>query len=115
RRVSFGFDPAARTGRPLHSSRLPDLEHSFWRDVREQLHQAGDDPCPSGLMARAKSGSIVAVKVLIEEEQIPPLRILLQLSGAPVDWPPALPVVEENAREPPHKLRGNFVQRQLPS
>ena len=52
----------------------------------KQMHKARDDSGPSGLMACTKASSIVAVEVLVEENEVPPMRILLKLSRTTVYW-----------------------------
>ncbi len=63
-------------GRQQHVGRL---------DAAEEIQQAGDDPRPTGLVAGAEAGPVVPVEVLVEEDQVTPVRILLELRGASVD------------------------------
>src|SRR5215472_8640622 len=80
----------------LRSLRLDDrgglAEHEglLRRGSREEMHGPRDDPCPSSLMARAETGPVVAVKVLVKEQVVAPMRILLELPGSAVDGPPAI-------------------------
>ena len=62
---------------------------------------AGDDAGPAGLVAGAEPGAVVAVEVLVEEQQVPPVRIVLELLRAAVHRPAALLVLQEDAAEPP--------------
>ena len=91
RRGSTGLGPGRR---------LSQFEHLLGRRRREQVHQARDDAGPSGLVAGAETGAVVAVEVLVEQEEIAPVRILLELPRAAVDGPPALAVLQEDARQP---------------
>ena len=43
------------------------------------MHHAGDDAGPTGLMARAQTRTVVAMEVLVEENQITPMRVFLEL------------------------------------
>ena len=75
------------SGRRIHrieSSQSPDtvsssavsqsvLPHPLAALLQQLRHQAG----PSGLMARADAGAVVAVEVLVEQHQVPPVRIAL--------------------------------------
>src|SRR5262245_22121839 len=54
------------------------------RDRSKQRDQRGDQCGPPGLMAGADAGAVVAVEVLIEQNEIPPVRIVLQLPDAAV-------------------------------
>src|SRR5690349_20032735 len=54
-----------------------------------QLDEFGHEPRPSGLMAGAEPGAVVAVEVLVEQNVVVPVRIGLELLGAAVDRPPA--------------------------
>ena len=49
--------------------------------MREHADQAG----PAGLVARAEAGAVVAVEVLVEEQQVAPVRVLLEQPLAAVD------------------------------
>ena len=61
-------------------------------------------------MTGAQASSIVAVKVLVEEDVVAPVRILLELPGAAVDRAPALPVAQEDVAQPPRDLRGDLLR-----
>ena len=43
----------------------------------------GDQPGPAGLVGGAEPGAVVAVEVLVEEEVVPPRRVVLQLVHPP--------------------------------
>ena len=51
------------------------------------LHQLRDQSGPAGLMARADTGAVVAVKVFVERDQIAPVRIGLELFRAAENRP----------------------------
>src|SRR5262249_32232523 len=69
-----------------------EFEHAICSDLNEAGHQSG----PTGLMTCANSGAVIAVKVFVEQNQIPPVRILLELIGATVDGPASV-LPSENA------------------
>ena len=54
-------------------------------------------PGPAGLMAGAEAGAVVAVEVLVEQDEIAPVRVFLELPRAAVDRPPAVLVAQEDA------------------
>src|SRR5258708_25603517 len=62
-------------------------------------------------MARAQSRSILAMKILMEQDQVFPVRIVLKLLGAPVHC--ALPIflAKEDIDEPSIDLERNLEQR----
>src|SRR4051812_1350042 len=64
---------------------LPFLQRPFGREGREQVHQAGDDPRPAGLMAGPEPGAVVALEILIEQQAIAPVRVLLEGTVAAED------------------------------
>ncbi len=67
---------------------LPDLElQVFGVDAPEQVQKASDQTGPPCLVAGAKPRSIVTVALLEEENQITPVRIVLELGRATVDRP----------------------------
>ena len=77
---------------------LAAFENGFGVDGGEEVHEAGDDPGPAGLMAGAEAGAVVAVEVFVELKVIAPVRIVLEFLDAAVDRTPAVFVLEENAR-----------------
>src|SRR5262245_11153598 len=91
-------------------SDLAEVEVLLGRARGEQLHGSGDDAGPAGLVTRAEPRSVVAVEVLVEEDEISPVRILPELLGAAVHRPPALRVSQEDARESTGDFFGNLVQ-----
>ncbi len=69
-------------------------------DAPEQVQQRSDQAGPSGLVAGAEAGAVVAVEVLVEQDQVAPVRIVLELGRAAVDRPPAVGIAQERARQP---------------
>src|SRR4051794_17095336 len=61
------------------------------------VDEIGDEARPAGLVIRAESGTVVAVEVFVEQQQIAPVRILLELLRAAVDAPAARLVAREHA------------------
>src|SRR6266508_1449435 len=45
------------------------------------LKQLRDQPCPAGLMAGSDTGAVVAVEIFMEERELVPLRVALELFG----------------------------------
>src|SRR5213079_2918705 len=64
------------------------LQHIARGDGPEHLQQCGDEAGPSGLVAGAEAGAVVAVEVLVKEDEVPPVRIVLELPRVSVDRPP---------------------------
>src|SRR4051812_12846673 len=54
---------------------------------REKMHRAGDHAGPAGLVVRTDAGPVVAVEVLIELNQVAPMRIVLKPTRIAVDGP----------------------------
>ena len=54
----------------------------------KQMYRASDESSPFSLVARAEPGSVVAMEVRIEQNQIAPMRILLKLWSLPIYRPP---------------------------
>ena len=72
----------------------------FGVEPPEQVEQRRDEPGPAGLVAGAEPGAVVAVEVLVEEDQVAPVRIVLELRRAAVDRPPPIGVAQERAGQP---------------
>jgi hypothetical protein len=66
-----------RPGRVVTAA-FPSSENTVGRHRREEMCDARDAARPPGLMAGAETCPIVSVEVLEEEQQIPPVRIVLK-------------------------------------
>src|SRR5262249_10581925 len=66
--------------------------------------------CPACLVAGTKAGTILTVKVLIEQDQISPVRISLEFLGASVDRAPSIFVTREGADQAPGDFLSDPVQ-----
>src|SRR5262252_6197340 len=64
------------------------------------VDERGDQPRPARLTRCAQPRPRVSVEVLVEEDQIPPVRILLELADGSVDGPPPRLVAREDADHP---------------
>src|ERR1700704_6245115 len=67
--------------------------------------QLGHQTRPSGLMTRADPRAVVAVKILIKQDQILPVGIVLEYFGPSVYRPAAIVPPQESPHEPPRNLR----------
>src|SRR4051812_10087259 len=70
-------------GKPIGAR--PDLDGAVWQQQVLLLDHASDHTGPARLVARADAGAIVAVEILVEEDQILPVRVFLKLRRAAVD------------------------------
>jgi len=50
------------------------LKHGVGVELGQALDQPGHEAGPPGLVRGAEPGAVVAVEVLIEEDQVPPMR-----------------------------------------
>src|SRR5215472_17117157 len=106
---------ALRSLRLDDRGRLAEHEGLLRRGSREEMHGPRYDPCPSSLVARAETGPVVAVKVLVKEQVVAPVRILLELPGSPKHGPPSILVLQEDAGEPARNLVRHLIKRHLTS
>src|SRR5437879_251022 len=72
RTTSGGPDRGQRDLGLDDGGQLAECEHLFGRRGCEQVHAACDDPRPAGLVARPEAGPVVAVEVLVEQDQVAP-------------------------------------------
>src|SRR6476661_9002787 len=77
------------------------FEHRLRVDTSEQVDQRGNHAGPTGLVAGAQARSVVAVEVLVEEDQVAPVRILLKRFRTAVDGAVALRIAKEDCAETP--------------
>jgi hypothetical protein len=90
------------------------LVWKFERAVCRNLDEARYESGPTGLMTGADSGAVVAVKVFVEEQQIPPVRVLLELFGAAMDGAGAI-LAGEDADQAPRDLGAHLLQVHEPA
>ena len=76
----------------------------------EQLDQIRYDTGPPGLMTRPDAGTVVAMKVLVEQDVVPPMRVRLEFFGAAVNRPAAVGIARESSGQPTRDLLGHFEQ-----
>src|SRR5262249_42167920 len=81
-----------------------EARHAVRQEMRgvyeaEELDQPGHEARPARLVTGAEAGALVTVEVFIEQEQIAPVRIGLEFSGAPVHGTSALLVTQERTHE----------------
>src|SRR5437879_467715 len=74
------------------------------------LQQLGDEARPSRLVTGTNAGAVVAVEVLVEEDEVAPVRIGGEALHAAVDRAPPIRVAQEDPRESPGELRGDLPQ-----
>src|SRR5258708_4131234 len=100
--------------RPDHSSpAIPGL--SPRRDPSSfstLLQHLSDQSGPARLMARADARPVIAVKELVEEDQVAPVRIGVVAPIGPMYGTPALIVLQEDSRQPARQLGGHVPQSQ---
>ena len=71
----------------MRPNRIPMLprEQTFGRKDRMELHDSSYDAGPTRLMARSYACAVVAMKILIEENIIAPMRIGLKFFSGTID------------------------------
>src|SRR3954471_2180193 len=108
--------PATSRARPGNTASAISASVRALRDgrrARGQRNQQRDGSGPAGLVARAQAGSVVAVEVLVERDQVVPVRIALERLAAAEHGPAAVLVLGEGPRQAPRDLGRHFAQVQL--
>src|SRR5215471_7258917 len=85
------------------------FEHLFGGGGGEQMHYTSNNSGPSGLMVGAEASSVVALEVLVEQDEISPMAIFLKLPVPPVHRPPSVLVPEKNIGQPMRKLLSDLI------
>src|SRR5215510_11543143 len=81
----------------LHRGRVEALLQHFLRiEDGHRLHEPCDQSRPSRLMAGPEPRAVVTVEVLVEQDEVAPVRIALELRGAAVHGPPAIGAAQED-------------------
>src|SRR6266481_3784146 len=86
----------------------------FGLDTPEQIKKHRDHTGPPRLVAGAEPRSVVTMEVFMEEDQIAPVRIVLELGGPSVNRPPSVGVAQERTGQSAGDFTGHFEQRQVP-
>src|SRR5262249_36239409 len=76
----------------------------------KRMHGPCNDSGPSGLMTRAQTGAVIAMEVLVEQDQVAPVRVLLELPALAVHRPPPILITQEDAGETARDLLSHLVQ-----
>ena len=71
----------------------------------------GDQRCPSGLVSGAQSRAVVGMEVLVEQDVVPPPRIVLKERNISEDRSLPSAVAQEQARESIFELLCSFIKR----
>src|SRR5262249_24070182 len=59
------------------------------------------------------SRAVVAVEVFVEEDQVTPVRIVLELTSPAIDRPPSVLIAEESTRQPARDFLRGAEQRHV--
>src|SRR5690348_15952873 len=93
-----------------HSTYLPaslilfTIQQTSFAALFDQLRH---ETRPAGLVTGADARTVVAMEVLVEQDQIAPMRISLEFLLASVDRPP-IRVAQKNSYEPAGNISGHF-------
>src|SRR6266851_2044994 len=74
------------------------------------LDQFGYQPSPARLVTRANSGAIVSMKIFMEQDQVLPVRIVIENLGATRHRPAAILAAQKDTDEPARNLSGHLPQ-----
>src|SRR6185369_9446340 len=89
------------------------LQHGLSFDTPKQVQQRRDYAGPPRLVTGSEPRSIVPVEILEKQDQVPPMRILLEPGRTSVDRPSSIGITQESARQPADKLLRHFEQRHV--
>src|SRR4029453_17355029 len=79
------------------------------------LDELGHQPGPARLVVGPDAGAVVAVEVLVEEDEVAPVGIALEAFGRSVDGAPAVAATQEQVGEAPRQLGAHLPQVQQPT
>ena len=63
---------------------------------RHSVNQRGNQAGPPGLVGSAQTGPIIAVKKLVEQDEVPPVQIFLEFPSSFVNRPSPFPISGED-------------------
>src|SRR5437879_6591605 len=118
--VVSGELPRKRTEPPARTTaeypRVIPFRHSGHRPrfglLAALLQELGDEARPARLVARAHAGTVVAVEVFVEENQVAPVGVPLERFRPAEDRPAPVFAAQEDPGEPPRELAGDLPEVQ---
>src|SRR5207247_2170636 len=75
------------------------------------VNQGRNQCSPPRLVRRSHPTALVAVKALVEEQAIPPVRVFLKGAQVPVHGPSLAVIPGKDADQPPRDVPRHFLQR----
>src|SRR5215471_20010240 len=79
------------------------------------MQHSGDDSSPSGLVASTKASPIVAMEVLVEQDEIAPVRVFLEFLRSSIDRAMPFAVPNKDIGQPSLEFFGHLIQVHLAS
>src|SRR5438270_825568 len=78
---------------------LTALEQRGSIDRSKEMDESGDQSCPSGLVARSKSCSVIAMEVFVKQQIVAPVRISLELFRSSIQRQAPVLIAKKNTDE----------------
>src|SRR5439155_9780966 len=107
-RVAAGVRSRLAAG--VRSRLAAEVRDALGGDAAEQQRQQPDGAGPAGLVAGPDPGAVVAVEVLVEQDQVAPVRVVAQDRLSTVYRPVPVGVGAEAADEPVADFAGHLVK-----
>src|SRR5579872_1159548 len=76
------------------------------------LKQICDQSCPARLVAGTDTCAVITVEVLVEQQEVAPVRVILKCFNAAMNRPQPIFVAQENARQAARQFFRYLVQRE---
>ena len=89
------------------------LQQGFRVKTPKQVQEGSDQSGPARLVAGPEPRAVVTVEIFVKENQIAPVRIVLELGRPAVHWPSPIGIAQKRARQPADKLLRHLEQRQV--
>src|SRR5437879_4192847 len=93
---------------PVRSRATHSTAHDGFTSLTTLLQELRYYPGPAGLMAGANAGPVVAMEVLVEQDEIPPVRVHLELLRAAMNGPSAVFSTQEDMRQATREFCRHF-------
>ncbi len=89
------------------------LQQGLGVDTPKQVQEGSDQSGPSRLVAGPEPRAVVTVEILVEQDQVAPVRIVLELGRPAVDRPLPIGIAQKRARQPADNLLRHLEQRHV--
>src|ERR1700756_358000 len=89
------FSPHSLPDNAGHDAPAVAFQNGLSVDTPEQIQQRCDETRPACLMTGTEPRTVVAVEILVEQDQVTPMRVVLELGRSAVDGATSIRITQK--------------------